>query len=98
MGFFNDLFSPSRLELQIMGALEDLQGKISDLDLKVEAANAKADALIAGYNAQKTQISQLLAQGAGATQAQLQQLSDQLDNTAAKLTQQANEDDAALAP
>lgn len=98
MSFLSIFFPPSRFERIIMTALEDVQAKQLALDAKVDSANAKADLLIAGYVAQRAQIAELLAQGSGATQVQLQHLADALDATAAKLTQQEAEDDAALAP
>src|SRR3954468_17729402 len=98
MSFLSIFFPPSRFERIIMTALEDLQAKAAALDAKVDSANDKADQLIAALATTKQQLADLLAQGGGATAAQLQAVADQLDNATFKLTQQEGEDDAALAP
>lgn len=87
-----------------MTAVEELNTKIDALEASAQAANDKADALIAGNAAISTQVTDLQAQIAelqaagNPTAEDLNAIGARVDTIKASLDEQIGQDDAALTP
>lgn len=86
--------SIAELKETIMGALEDLQNKVTEINAQIEEANAKTDALILVANTTKDALVALQNAG-GATPEQLAELTAQLQTGIDALNVQDVETDAA---